>query len=53
MPSLDQNLVLKAIVSFYDVTKDPIHFIEGQEVTFDEIQEAIIKSVKSIPLGIH
>jgi len=53
MPSLDQNLVLKALVSFDDVTIGPIDFIKGYEVTFDEIQESIIKNVKSVPLGIR
>jgi hypothetical protein len=53
LPSLDQNLVLKALVSFDDVTIEPINFIKGNEVTFSEIQESIIKSVKSVPLGIR
>ena len=53
MPSLDQNFVLKALVSFEDITIEPVDFIKGNEVTFDEIQKAIIKSVKSVPFGIH
>ena len=53
LPSLDQNLVLKALVSFDDVTLEPIDFIKGNEVTPDEIRESIIKNVKSLPLGIH
>ena len=53
LPSLDQNLVLKALVSFDDVTLEPIDFIQGNEVTLDEIRESIIKNVKSLPLGIH
>jgi predicted nucleotidyltransferase component of viral defense system len=52
IPSLDQNLVLKAIVSFDDVSIEPIYFIKGNEVTFDEVQELIIKSIKSVKLGI-
>lgn len=53
IPSLDQNLVLKALVSFDDVSIEPIDFIKGNEVTFDKIQALIIKSVKSVPLGIR
>ncbi|MDP2665759.1 MAG: nucleotidyl transferase AbiEii/AbiGii toxin family protein [bacterium] len=53
IPSLDQNLVLKAIISFDDVTMEPIDFIKGNEVTFDKIRESIIESVRSVPLGIR
>lgn len=53
IPSLDQNLVLKALVSFDDVSMEPIDFIKGNEVTFDKIQTSIIESVKSVPLGIR
>jgi len=52
-PSLDQNLVLKALVSFDDVTMEPINFIKSYEVSFDEIRASIIKSVKAVPLGIQ
>ncbi len=53
LPSLDQNLVLKALVSFDDVTMEPIDFTEGNKVSFAKIQEAIVESVKSVPLGIR
>ncbi|MHB1769720.1 MAG: nucleotidyl transferase AbiEii/AbiGii toxin family protein [Minisyncoccota bacterium] len=53
LPSLDQNLVLKALVSFDDVTMEPIDFTEGNRVAFAKIQEAIVESVKSVPLGIR
>lgn len=53
IPSLDQNLVLKALVSFDDVGIEPIDFIKGNEVTFDKTQTSIIESVKSVPLGIR
>lgn len=53
IPSLDQNLVLKAIVSFDDVSMEPIDFIKGNETSFDTIQASIVKSVKSVPLGIR
>lgn len=52
-PSLDQNLALKALVSFDDVSIEPIDFIKGNEVTFGQIKTAIVKSVKSVPLGIR
>lgn len=50
IPSLDQNLVLKALVSFDDVSIEPIDFIAGNEVAFDAIRNAIIESVKAVPL---
>lgn len=52
IPSLDQNLAMKALVSFDDITMEPIGFIEGNEITFDKIRDSIIQSVKSVPLGI-
>jgi len=51
--SLDQNFVLKALVSFGDVDVGPIDFIKGHAVTFEEIQKSIIQSVQSVPLGIR
>ena len=53
IPSLDQNLVLKALVSFDDVSIEPIDFIKGNEVAFDTLREVIVESVKAVPLGIH
>lgn len=53
IPSLDQNLVLKALVSFDDIVIEPIDFIKGNKVSFDTIQASIVKSVKSVPLGIR
>ena len=51
--SLDQNLVLKALISFDDVSIEPIDFIKGNDISFDEIQKSIVKNVKSVPLGIR
>ena len=53
IPSLDQNLVLKALVSFDDITMEPIDFTKGSEVAFDKIRDSIVESVKSVPLGIR
>ena len=53
IPSLDQNLVLKALVSFDDIEMGPIDFIKGNAVSFTKIRKLIIESVKSVPLGIH
>lgn len=53
IPSLDQNFVLKALVSFNDIGREPVDFVKGNEVTLDEIQKGIIKSVQSVPLGIR
>lgn len=52
-PSLDQNLVLKALVSFEDVAMDPIDFIKGNEVSPTTIRKSIIENVQSVPLGIR
>ena len=53
IPSFDQNLALKALVSFDDVTMGPIDFIKGNKVTFDTIRKSIVESIKSVPLGIR
>ncbi len=53
IPSLDQNLVLKALVSFGDVPTEPINFIKGNEITSDEMRSSIVTSVKEVPLGIR
>jgi len=52
-PSLDQNLVLKALVSFDDIEMEPIDFIKGKAVPFTKIRKSIVESVKSVPLGIR
>src|SRR3990167_6890730 len=53
IPSLDQNLALKALISFDDITMGPIDFIKGNDISFDKIRAAIVKSVKTVPLGIR
>ncbi|MFA6969475.1 MAG: hypothetical protein WC217_02655 [Candidatus Paceibacterota bacterium] len=53
IPSLDQNLVLKALVSFDDITLEPIDFIKGNEIAIEDIRKSITESVKSVPLGIR
>ena len=53
IPSLDQNLVLKALVSFDDIEMGPIDFIKGNAVSFTKIRKLIVESVKSVPLGIR
>jgi Nucleotidyl transferase AbiEii toxin, Type IV TA system len=53
IPSLDQNLVLKALVSFDDIQTEPIDFIKGKTVSTNEIRDSIIKSVKAVPIGIR
>lgn len=52
-PSLDQNLVLKALVSFEDVEMEPVNFIKGNVVSFAKIRKLIVESVKSVPFGIR
>lgn len=53
IPSLDQNLVLKALVSFTDVSSEPIAFVSENEVTFAAIQQTIIEQVKTVSVGIR
>lgn len=53
IPSLDQNLVLKALVSFDDIQMETIDFIKGNTVSIDEIRGSIIKSVRAVPVGIR
>lgn len=48
IPALDRNLVLKALVSFDDVGKDPIDFTEGNEVSVNDIQSATTKMIRDI-----
>jgi len=52
-PTLDRNLVLKALVSFEDVAQDPVDFTTGSAVTFDDIRAAIVEKVRALPLGVR
>lgn len=52
-PTLDRNLALKALVSFEDVSQDPIDFTKGSAVTFDDVRASIVEKVKALPLGIR
>lgn len=49
--SLDQNLVLKALVSFDDIQMEPIDFIQGNKVSVAELRDSLVKSVRAVPLG--
>jgi hypothetical protein len=53
IPSLDQNLVLKALVSFDDVTQEQIVFIKGNEISFAKVQKSIVENVRTVPVGIR
>lgn len=53
IPSLDQNLVLKALVSFDDIQMEPIDFIKGNETSIGEIKRSIVKNVKGVPIGMR
>lgn len=48
MPQLDQNLILKSLVSFDDVIQEPITFQTGHQVSFDEIRNVLTKNVKDL-----
>jgi len=44
-PTLDQNLILKSLVYFDDIQKEPILFKEGHFVSFDGIKQFLQKEV--------
>ncbi|MFA5831241.1 MAG: nucleotidyl transferase AbiEii/AbiGii toxin family protein [Candidatus Paceibacterota bacterium] len=46
--SLDQNLLLKSIIYFEDITVDPILFKEGKEVSFEKVKDFLEKEVNKI-----
>lgn len=50
MPLLDRNLVLKALVSFDDVESEPIQFHKGFDTSWDTVQAALAKEVRSLSL---
>jgi len=45
-PSLDESLILKSLVYFDDVLKEPILFKEGHNVSFDVVKTFLQKTVK-------
>ncbi len=46
IPVLDETMVLKALVYFDDVTREPILFKENHNVTFETVQEFLRQHVK-------
>jgi hypothetical protein len=46
-PSLDEALILKSLVYFDDVLKEPIMFKEGNEVSFADIKAFLQKEVEN------
>jgi hypothetical protein len=44
-PTLDATLVLKSLVYFDDVLREPILFKEGHDVSFEEVQAFLQKTV--------
>jgi hypothetical protein len=45
-PSLDEALILKSLVYFDDVLREPILFKEGHEVSFEDIQTFLRQTVE-------
>ena len=45
-PTIDSNLVLKSLVYFEDIEKEPIIFKHNQEVSFELIKKYLLKTVK-------
>ena len=48
LPELDRNLILKSLVYFKDIKKEPIKFKNKNKIVFLKIQEFLIKKVRSI-----
>lgn len=47
LPSLDVNLVLKSLVYFDDVQREPIIFKENHEASFGEVQRFLQETVRN------
>lgn len=45
-PTIDSNLVLKSLVYFDDIEKEPIIFKHNQEVSFESVKIYLLKTVK-------
>lgn len=45
-PTLDRNLILKSLVYFDDVLREPILFKEGHDVSFETVKTFLQKTVK-------
>jgi hypothetical protein len=41
LPQLDRALILKALVYFDDLDQEPIRYLEGQEVPFEEVKKSL------------
>lgn len=46
MPELDENVILKSLVYFDDVTKEPLQFMEGRAISFPEAEEYLREAVR-------
>ena len=44
-PTLDTSLILKSLVYFDDVLREPIMFKEGHEVSFEAVKDSLRKVV--------
>lgn len=45
-PSLDTNLVLKSLVYFEDVVREPIRFTAGNSIAFEDLQKELRDAVR-------
>ena len=48
MPELDENLILKSLVYFDDVSQEKVIFKNNMNISFDEIKVELIKIVKDL-----
>lgn len=46
MPELDENVILKSLVYFDDVTQEPLQFMEGHALSFLEVEEYLREVVR-------
>ena len=50
LPELDRNLILKSLVYFKDIEKEPIKFKNKNKIEFLKIQEFLINEVRNIKI---
>ncbi len=50
-PELDQNLILKSLVYFNDITSEPIRFMAGHAVSLQEVETFLRSTVREFQSG--
>ena len=47
-PTLDQNIILKSLVYFDDITDSSIKYITGNEISIEEIKKTLENTVRAL-----